>query len=287
MSALTPGAARLTAVLANRTVLAVFLPAAYPNPPASITAFAAAADNGADVLEVGWPCERPRLDGATIRYAYQRTLQRGARAQHILQVIEHAASAAAPVVVMSYWEAVAAHGPETFAQQLAEAGAAGCMIPDLPDAEAARWSEATRHAGLHNPQFAARTITRARLKQMSVEASGWIYTPASQGLTGHQGPIDLFSLRRAAQRLRRATAIPIVTGVGVSTPILAQTIAPLVNGVVVGTPLVRLLDGPADHVPEDIGRLTAAFAAAVRSAGDSHQHRPRFRFGRPLSTRRP
>lgn len=48
-----------------------------------------------------------------------------------------AAGTRSPIVVMSYLSSVRAYGPQRLADALAEAGAAGCMVPDLPAGHAA------------------------------------------------------------------------------------------------------------------------------------------------------
>ena len=267
------GAARLAAALGRSTALGVFLPAAYPSLRTSFAALIAAADRGADILEIGWPVRSPTFDGPVITHAYKQTLQDGIRSRDILDLIQQLTDhVTTPVVVMSYWEAAAAN-PRRFAQRLAAAGAAGCMIPDLPDHEAERWAAAAHQANIHAPQFVTRETATHRLNAATATASGWIYTPAAAGMpTGYQGPLDLTPLYRTTQLLRRTTTLPIVTGIGISTPALAAAVAPLVQGVIVGSAIVKLLDGPTDQAPQRIGDATAAFAAAIRAT--DHHTRP-------------
>lgn len=213
----------------------------------------------------------PVLDGPTITCAYRRVLRSGARPHTVLDVIRRVSSrATAPVVVVSYWDTVADLGPEHFADQVAAAGAAGCMVPDLHETEADRWAAAARQAGLYTPRFAPHRLTPHRLNQVVATASGWIHTPAAAGaLTSDQAPLNLRGLRRSVGRLRRVTTTPIVTGVGVSTP----TLAAVVRAVFVGTPFVRLFDGPLDQALRDTEDTTTAFAAAVHLADRPTRHR--------------
>ncbi|MFJ7969476.1 tryptophan synthase subunit alpha [Streptomyces sp. NPDC096324] len=91
-------------------------------------------------------------------------------------------------------------------------------------------------------------------------ASGWLYAPASTAPTGYQGPLDVLALAGFIQRLRAASPLPVVSGVGISAPALAARVAPLVDAVVIGTPIVRALATDPGHAPV----LAAAFAQALR-----------------------
>ncbi|MFG2210562.1 tryptophan synthase subunit alpha [Streptomyces sp. NPDC048638] len=246
----TPAAAGLTALLADRRrpALGAFLPAAFPNWTAGIETLRAFTRHGADFLEVGVPHHTPSLDGPDIAAAYTQALGQGARMAHVFSTIRLVASSTrVPVVAMSYWASVVDFGgPVRFAPDLAQAGAAGAMIPDLPVAEAGEWIAAARQTGLHTPQFAPRDADDDQLAAIAEAASGWIYAPAAPAPTGYQGDLDLPAIDAFTARLRGHTGLPVVGGIGISTPQRAAQVAPFVDGVVVGSPLVRpLLAGPA------------------------------------------
>ncbi|MGF6945642.1 tryptophan synthase alpha subunit [Streptomyces auratus] len=160
---------------------------------------------------------------------------------------------------MTYWEPVRRHGPEHLARLLADAGAAGVMVVDLPAHQAARWHDAARHAGLRTPRLIPRTTPNTSLPAAVAGASGWLYAPASTAPTGYRGPLDIPALADFTQRLRATSPLPVVSGVGISAPTLATRIAPLVDAVVIGTRIVRALLTDPGQAPD----LTAAFAQAL------------------------
>ncbi|MEW1760395.1 tryptophan synthase subunit alpha [Streptomyces cyaneofuscatus] len=273
MTSVTPAAAGLTALLADRRrpALGAFLPAGFPNWTAGIEALRAFTRHGADFLEVGVPHHTPSLDGPDIAAAYAEALSQGARMAHVLSTIRLAASSTnVPVVAMSYWASVLDFGgPGRFAQDLAQSGAAGAMIPDLPVTEAGEWIDAARQAGLHTPQFAPRDASDDELVAIAAAASGWIYAPAAAAPTGYQGDLDLPAISAFTARLRAHTSLPVVGGIGISTPARAASVTPYVDGVVIGSPLVRpLLEGPAglDGAVEQV----RAFAHALHTPARSH-----------------
>ncbi|MCM2579673.1 tryptophan synthase subunit alpha [Streptomyces meridianus] len=201
------------------------------------------------------------LDGPVIQSAYHRALQGGHAFDRALRAVEHAARCR-PTVVMSYWEPVKEHGPERLARGFADAGAAGVMVVDLPHESAASWRQIAAGVGLTTPRLVPREATDRQLQSISSSASGWLYAPANPAPTGYRGHLNLRNLSTAVRRLRATSPLPIVSGVGISTPDRAVAVAPLVDAIVIGTPIVRALD----QGPDAAGRLTAAFAQPLRSA---------------------
>ncbi|MFI1226266.1 MULTISPECIES: tryptophan synthase subunit alpha [Streptomyces] len=247
--------------------LGVFLPAGFPGPGLDAEALTAFARAGAGILEIGVPVQAPTLDGPDITAAYQRALQHGTRVTDVLTTVARAAaSTEASIVVMSYWNPVHQYGVRAFSRDLAKAGAAGAMIPDLPADEAETWHAAAQAAGLCTPQFAPRPSTDSELARTCAVASGWVYVPAALSATGFTGDLDHTALERFVQRCRRTTDVPVVTGVGVSTPELAATVTAFVDGVVVGSPIVRALLARPDRsgIAAAADRV-ALFAESLRS----------------------
>lgn len=237
----------------------MFVPAGFHTATAERRRLDALARAGADLFEVGLPHDDALLDGPVIQSAYRRALRRGYVLDRALHAVEHAVSLR-PTVLMTYWDPVAHHGPERLARSFADAGAAGIMVVDLPDEAAGAWQRISAAAGLTAPRLAPRTATDQELDTIQQAASGWLYAPASTAPTGYRGPLDLAALDSALQRVRATGPLPIVAGIGISTPPLAATVAPLVDAVVIGTPVVRALQ----QGPEAATATVAAFAGALR-----------------------
>ncbi|WPR53979.1 tryptophan synthase subunit alpha [Streptomyces sp. S399] len=243
----------------RRTSLGVFLPSGLPGVHRYVEALAPALPPGQDgFFEIGVPHAEAVYDGPLIRAVYRQALRDGATMADLLRTVEHAARHA-PVVVMSYWEPVRRYGPERTALALAEAGADGAMIVDLPAAAAPAWHESAARAGITAPRFAAPDLPDADLCHLARLASGWLYAPASTAPTGYRGPLDLCGLGAAVRRLRTVTPLPVMAGVGISTPALAAAVSPVVDGIVVGRPVLRALAADPDEAPA----LVEQFARAV------------------------
>ncbi|MET8617379.1 tryptophan synthase subunit alpha [Streptomyces albidoflavus] len=242
----------------RRTTLGVFLPSGLPGVHQYIEALAPALPGQEGFFEIGIPHAEAVYDGPLIRAVYRQALQEGATMADLLRTVKHAA-ARAGVVVMSYWEPVRRYGPERTALALAEAGASGAMIVDLPDADAAAWHETAARAGITAPRFAAPGLPDTDLDDLARLASGWLYAPASTAPTGYRGPLDLDGLEASVRRLRSVTPLPVVAGVGISTPALAAAVSPMVDGIVVGSPVLRALAADPGEAPA----LVEEFARAV------------------------
>ncbi|WP_328844969.1 tryptophan synthase subunit alpha [Streptomyces sp. NBC_00258] len=256
-----------TLLTQQRCSLGVFIPAGLHRSDTQRRQLGRLAEAGADLFEVGLATADAVLDGPVIQAAYHRALSHGNVLDRTLRAIEHAASLR-PTVVMTYWDPVRRHGPERLARRVTDAGATGIMVVDLPGNETLRWHDTARDAGLDTPHLISRTTPDASLPAAVERASGWLYVPASTTLTGYQGPLDIPGLADFAQRLRGTSPLPVVSGVGISTPALAARVAPLVDAVVIGTPIVRaLMAGPG--LASDV---TAAFAQTLHASSLGQHH---------------
>ncbi|MGF7238731.1 MAG: tryptophan synthase subunit alpha, partial [Frankia sp.] len=128
----------------GRAVLIGYLPAGYPSVDGGIDAMREMVDAGVDVVEVGLPYSDPTMDGPVIQQAVDAALADGVRVTDVLRTVEAVAATGVPTLVMTYWNPVDRYGPAAFARDLAAAGGAGAITPDLPPEESGLWMEACR-----------------------------------------------------------------------------------------------------------------------------------------------
>ena len=103
---------------------------------------------GVDVVEVGRALQRP-ADGRPGHPGRRRgALAGGVRIADVFTAVEAVADAGAPALVMTYWNPVERYGVERFAADLAAAGGAGLITPDLIPDEAQEWIAAADAHGL-------------------------------------------------------------------------------------------------------------------------------------------
>jgi tryptophan synthase alpha chain len=165
---------------------------------------------------------------------------------------------------MTYYNIVYRYGHERFAASLAAAGVVGAIVPDLPLEEVGGWAAAADDAGVETVLLAAPTGSDERLARICARSRGWVYGVGLLGVTGERAELARSALE-IARRLKGLTDLPVLVGVGVSTPAQAAEVAAVADGVVVGSALVRrLLDGGG---PEAAGAFVAELRAGLDSAG--------------------
>lgn len=249
----------------NRAVLLPYLTAGIPSVDESIEMFKAMADAGAGGFEVGIPYSDPLMDGPVIMEAGEVALANGVTVDVAFEVIRRVVdSTGKPVLAMTYVNPVLRKGVTRFFDEAAGAGASGVIIADLPADEAEPFMGAARGAGIGLALFVAPTTDEKRLKAVLAADPAFVYAVAEVGVTGER---DVTSANTAtlATKVRKHSDVPIVFGVGISTPTQARAAARHGDGVIVGTAIVRkVLEAPsADVAAEQLSAFVSALSASV------------------------
>jgi tryptophan synthase alpha chain len=256
------GVDRIAAAFAShgkRAALMPYLMGGYPGLEASVEAGLAAADGGADLIELGIPFSDPLADGPVIHAAATEALAGGATPHGVLRVCERLAERV-PVVLLVYVNVVMAAGPEAFALRAASAGAAGLIVPDLPHDEADEVRTACEAEGLALVPLVAPTTTPERVVEIGAAARGFVYTVSLTGTTGERTALPP-GLVATVERVRAATDAPVAVGFGISSAEHASAVAELADGVIVGSRVVR---AAGEGGPAAVGSLVAELAEALR-----------------------
>jgi tryptophan synthase alpha chain len=262
----TVGAALAAARAEGRAALVGYLPVGFPDVEVSVEAMRAMVDGGVDVLEIGVPYSDPLMDGPVIQRAVEASLRNGTRPRDAIAAAGAVAAAGAPALLMTYWNPVDRYGVERFAADLADAGAAGLITPDLIPDEAADWLAASDAHGLDRVFLVAPSSTDARLTATAAACRGFVYAASTMGVTGVRSRVgDAADVLVA--RTRAVTAKPVCVGLGVSNGEQAAQVAGFADGVIVGSAFVRALAGaatPAAGVAA-VRELAAELARGVRT----------------------
>lgn len=242
----------------GRPALMPFLTAGLPTAHDSPDLFAAMADAGADGFEIGIPYSDPLMDGPVIQRASAAALAGGTDLAAALGVIGDVTSRTGlPALAMTYVNVVLQTGADEFCRRLSDRGAAGVIVPDMPVEEAEPVLAAAGAHGLGVVLFVAPTSSDERIRRVAELDPAFIYGVAEMGVTGERSG----STGRAAElaeRVRAVTDVPLVLGVGISTPDQAREAGRVADGVIVGSALVRrVLDAP------DAATAAASLHAAV------------------------
>jgi tryptophan synthase alpha chain len=259
----------------GRAALVGYLPAGFPDVEGSIEAMKAMVDAGCDIIEVGLPYSDPVMDGPTIQAAAQQALEGGVRTADVLRTVEAVAATGTPTVVMTYWNPVEHYaggrrhghsGVDRFAADLASAGGAGLITPDLTPDSGAEWIAAADEHDLDKIFLVAPSSTDARLAMTTAACRGFVYATAVMGVTGARASTSELAGPLVA-RTREVTKLPIGVGLGVSNGDQAADVAAYADAVIVGSAFVRtILDAGTDRAAglAALRALTEDLAAGVR-----------------------
>jgi tryptophan synthase alpha chain len=256
-----------TAAADGRAVFVGYLPAGFPSVDGAIAAATAMAGAGADIIEIGLPYSDPVLDGPVVQEAVHRALTSGTRVADVLRTVAAVAATGVPVLVMTYWNPVDRYGVHAFARDLADAGGAGLITPDLTPEEAGPWLAAAGRHGLDPVFLVAPSSTDERIARVVAACGGFVYAASLMGVTGARDEVDAAAATLVA-RVRAHTGLPVAVGLGVRDGAQAARVAEFADGVIVGSAFVqRLLDAPDEAAAVTaVAGLAAEFAAGVRAA---------------------
>lgn len=262
---------RLAAGPRPRAALVGYLPVGFPTVPGSVRAVRAMVEAGVDVVELGMPYTDPVMDGPVIQAAANQALANGTRVQDTLRAVEQVADAGAPVLVMTYWNLVLRYGVDAFARDLAAAGGAGLITPDLIPDEAGDWIAASDAHGLDRVFLVAPSSTPERLTSTVAATRGFVYAASTMGVTGERATVGDRAEQLVADT-RAAGAARVCVGLGVSRPEQAAQVAGYADGVIVGSAFVRpLLEAPDEAAGiEALSAVVRGLADGVRSAPRAH-----------------
>jgi len=244
----------------RRLALIAYLTVGYPRLDATPSLVEAAAESGADAIELGIPFSDPLADGRTIQAASQQALKAGMTVARALEAARAARSKTeVPLLFMTYLNPILAFGLERFCRAASDAGIDGLIVPDLPPTESAELRRAADDARVDLVFFVAPTSSESGIEAACRAATGFVYCIAVTGVTGARSHLDEGVLPLIAQ-VRRHTSLPVVVGFGISKPEHLAALEGKADGVIVAS---ALLDAIA-RSPQDPARQVREFLTGLR-----------------------
>jgi tryptophan synthase alpha chain len=244
--------------------LVAYITAGDPSLDATEKIVLAAAEAGADVIELGVPFSDPVADGPTIQRASDRALRSGTTLGGVLELVRRLrARTEVPLVLFSYFNPILQMGLEKFAEAAAAAGADGVLATDLTPEEAVDYRATMRAHGLDTIFLAAPTSTDARLARIAEFSSGFLYLISRTGVTGAREALPE-ELPALARRVRRFTKLPLAVGFGISLPAHVAVLGGIADAAVVGSALVEEIEKSATS--DDAARAVAGRIRALKRA---------------------
>ena len=246
----------------GRAALIIYLCGGDPSLEATAALIRAAAEGGADIVELGMPFSDPTADGPVIQKASERALRGGASLRGILEVVKNvrAQGCAVPLLLFGYYNPILAMGEQTLTERAAAAGVDGLLVVDLPLEEAEPLRTHAARAGLDWIPLVAPTTGSERAEAIAATATGFVYSVSMTGVTG-SAATDLETAASRAADLARATGKRVAVGFGIRGAADATIVAAKTAGVVVGSAIVQTIEehgaGAGDAVREQVAALAA------------------------------
>jgi tryptophan synthase alpha chain len=236
----------------HRLALIAYLTAGYPRADVTPSLVEAAAQSGADAIELGIPFSDPLADGRTVQAASQQALKGGMTVARALEAARAARKKTdVPLIFMTYLNPILAFGLERFCRAASAAGIDALIVPDLPPSESAELRRAAQASQVDLGFFVAPTSSEAGIEAACRASTGFVYCIAVTGVTGARAHLDGAILPLIAS-VRRHTTLPVVVGFGISKPEHLAALDGKADGVIVASALLdaigRAPDDPATQV---------------------------------------
>jgi tryptophan synthase alpha chain len=247
--------------------LIAYITAGDPSLEASARIVVAAAEAGADIIELGVPFSDPVADGPVIQRASERALRGGTTLAGVLELVRNLRSHTdVPLVLFSYFNPILQMGLQKFAASAASAGADGVLITDLTPEEADEHRATVQAQGLDTIFLAAPTSTDERLARIATASTGFLYLVSRTGVTGEREALPE-GLPALVRRIRNFTSLPIAVGFGISLPSHVSVLGGIADAAVVGSALMAEVEN-ADSVDAAVS-VVAARVRALKNAARS------------------
>lgn len=248
----------------NGKAFIAFITCGDPDLETTAAVVRAAAENGADLIELGIPFSDPTAEGPVIQGANLRALNGGITTDKIFDFVkELRRDVTVPMVFMTYANVVFSYDSKRFISTCKDIGIDGLILPDLPFEEKDEFQSLCKENGVDLVSLIAPT-SENRIAMIAKEAEGFLYIVSSLGVTGMRSEIktDLASIVKV---VRENTDVPCAIGFGISTPEQAKKMADISDGAIVGSAIIKLLEKHGKDAPKYIGEYVKSMKDAIRT----------------------
>ncbi len=258
----------------GRVALIPFVTAGDPDVKTSLKVCEVLIENGADLIEIGFPYSDPIADGPVIQASYTRALAKNIKSSQIwdlakaIKSLDRHRNRPVPLVGMVSYSLIHRQGVEEFLNHANDAGFSGFIVPDLPWDESEGLEKAMQTRGLKLIQLVAPTTPLERAATIARASGGFLYCVSISGITGARKDIPPALIERL-KALKCRSSTPLCVGFGISQPDQAEMLKGHCDGIIVGSALVkqfvRFSNEPVERVLADIG----LFCSSMRKALDT------------------
>ena len=247
----------------NKKAFIPFITCGDPDLETTAKIVRAAAENGADLIELGIPFSDPTAEGPVIQGANIRALAGGVTTDKIFDLVrELRKDVKIPMVFMTYANVVFSYGAEKFISTCKQIGIDGLILPDVPFEEKDEFSGICDKYDIDLISLIAPT-SENRISMIAKTAKGFIYLVSSLGVTGTRTEIktDLDSIVKV---IRENTDVPCAIGFGISTPEQAKRMSDISDGAIVGSAIIKIIERYGKDSPKYVGEYIKSMKEAMK-----------------------
>ena len=256
----------------KRAAFIPFFVAGDPDIATTVGLVRAAAEAGAELIEIGVPFSDPIADGPVIQASYYRALERGFRVAQLFELVKQLRSGGVtiPLICMVSQTLVFKRTAAVFFDSCNKAGFDGVIVPDLPAGYEGDTAERAAQSGLDLIFLVAPTTPPERRDLIVQRSRGFIYYISTTGITGARAALP-DDLAANVKDIQSRTKTPVCVGFGISRPDQAAAVAAIADGVIIGSALVREVE-EAGKIGLSGDKLIAKVTERVRElAAATHQ----------------
>ena len=211
-----------------------FITCGDPDLATTEKAVLAAAQNGADIIELNIPFSDPTAVDATIQEANIRALQAGVTTDKIFAFVKALRpKVTVPLVFSTYANVVFSYGTERFLSACREIGIDGLIVPDLPFEEHDEFLPACREYGITLISMISAT-SKERIQAIASAAEGFLYIMTCPGGTKEQ-------LEDVVAAIRKYTDLPCAVCISAEDAPYMMDTAALCDGIIEDTSIMDLM----------------------------------------------
>lgn len=253
---------KLKTAFENRKAIIPFITCGDPDFETTAAAIRAAAENGANLIEIGIPFSDPTAEEHEINQSYLRALKGGVTTDKIFAFVKKLRQdIKIPIVFMTYANVIFSYGAEKFISLCKDAEIDGLILPDLPYEEKEEFLPLCHKYDVDLISMIAAT-SENRIAMISKETEGFLYIVSGLDITEilNETKTQLDSIVRA---VRQNTDIPCAISFDISTPEQAKKFGDTADGTIVGAEIIKLLKKYGKNAPSYIGEYIKRIKAAL------------------------
>ena len=242
--------------------IVAFITCGYPDLETTAKIVREAAENGADLIELGIPFSDPTAEGPVIQGANIKALAGGATTDKIFELVkEIRKDVTIPMVFMTYANVVYSYGQDKFISTCQKIGIDGLILPDIPFEEKDEFLDDCHKYGVDLISFVA-PASENRISMIAKEAEGFIYIVSSLGATGTRGEI-ITDVDSIVKLIRENTDTPCAIGFDISSTEQAKKTAAASDGAIVSSEIIKIIDEYGKDSPKYVGEFVKSMKEAI------------------------